>query len=141
MAAVSAAGGNLAKALPYKDEVDFIQNKLLPLVGQGDANFNASEINTFAAYFQQFGGWWANAPALLKPTTNVLDNAIKVDTETFEGDGDFTLIPFVAPVMAEAGANKPWLQEIPDPTTTVMWETLCNILKISTLSTNKNKHV
>ena len=33
------------------------------------------------------------------------------------------LLPFVAPVMAEAGANKPWLQEIPDPTTTVTWNT------------------
>ena len=29
-----------------------------------DANFNAGEINTFAAYFQQFGGWWANGNAL-----------------------------------------------------------------------------
>ena len=25
--------------------------------------------------------------------------------------------------MAEAGANKPWLQEVPDPTTTVTWGT------------------
>lgn len=25
--------------------------------------------------------------------------------------------------MAEAGANKPWLQEVADPTTTVMWNT------------------
>jgi len=25
--------------------------------------------------------------------------------------------------LGEAGANKPWLQELPDPTTTVMWNT------------------
>jgi anaerobic selenocysteine-containing dehydrogenase len=123
LAATSAAGGNLAKALPFKDEVDFIQNKLLPLVEQKDANFNAGEINAFAAYFQQFGGWWANQPALSTPSAKVLNNAIKIDAPTFEGDGEFILIPFVSPVMAETGANKPWLQEVPDPTTTVTWGT------------------
>jgi anaerobic selenocysteine-containing dehydrogenase len=123
LAATSAAGGDLAKALPFKDEVDFIQNKLLPLVEQKNANFNAPEINTFGAYFQQFGGWWASQPGLSMPSANVLNTAIQVDAPTFQGDGEFMLIPFVSPVMAEAGANKPWLQEAPDPTTTVTWGT------------------
>ncbi|HKJ28059.1 MAG TPA: molybdopterin dinucleotide binding domain-containing protein, partial [Anaerolineales bacterium] len=37
------------------------------------------------------------------------------------------LVPFVSPVLAEKGANKPWLQEAPDPTTTVMWNTWVEI--------------
>ena len=41
----------------------------------------------------------------------------------FDGEGEFFFLPFVSPILAEAGANKPWLQEIPDPTTTVMWNT------------------
>jgi anaerobic selenocysteine-containing dehydrogenase len=29
--------------------------------------------------------------------------------------------------LGEAGANKPWLQEVPDPTTTVMWNSWVEI--------------
>ena len=56
-----------------------------------------------------------------------LESAISVDTPEFEGDGEFVLLPFVSPVMGEAGANKPWLQEVPDPTTTVTWNTWAEI--------------
>jgi len=60
---------------------------------------------------------------LSTPAANALDTSINVDAPTFEGEGEFILHPFVMPVMAEAGANKPWLQEVPDPTTTVTWST------------------
>jgi len=127
LAASTAAGGKLATALPFADEVAFIQDKLLPLVENKDANFNASEINTFAAYFQQFGGWWANGNALTAPTPNPLNNAMDVPAPEFEGEGEFVLLPYVSPVLGDAGANKPWLQEVPDPTTTVMWNSWVEI--------------
>ena len=123
LAASASVGGKLASALPFIDEVAFIQEKLLPLVDNKDANFNAPEINTFAAYFQQYGGWWASAEALVAPAVNTLNEAMSVDLPEFEGEGEFILMPFVSPVLGEAGANKPWLQEVPDPTTTVMWNT------------------
>ena len=56
LAAVQQAGGTLASALPYKDEVDFIQNKLSGLITQTDGFFSAPEINTFAAIFPAI--WW-----------------------------------------------------------------------------------
>ncbi|MBN1453189.1 MAG: molybdopterin-dependent oxidoreductase [Anaerolineales bacterium] len=127
LAACAAAGGKLAAALPFADEVAFIQDKLLPLVGSPEANFNAGEINTFAAYFQQFGGWWANENALAAPPPNTLNNAMDVPAPEYEGEGEFMLLPYVSPVLGEAGANKPWLQEVPDPTTTVMWNTWVEI--------------
>ena len=123
LAASAAAGGKSASALPFADEVAFLQDKLLPLVDQKEANFNAPEINTFAAYFQQFGGWWTNTDALVVPAVNTLNEAMSVDMPEFEGEGEFILMPYVSPVLGEAGANKPWLQEVPDPTTTVMWNT------------------
>jgi anaerobic selenocysteine-containing dehydrogenase len=46
-----------------------------------------------------------------------------VDEAKFAGEGEFFFVPFVSPTLGEAGANKPWLQELPDPTTTVMWNT------------------
>lgn len=127
LAACAATGGKLAATLPFADEVAFIQDKLLPLVENPEANFNAGEINTFAAYFQQFGGWWANENALATPPPNTLNNAMNVPAPEYEGEGEFMLLPYVSPVLGEAGANKPWLQEVPDPTTTVMWNTWVEI--------------
>jgi len=111
--------------LSYKDEVDFIQSKIAPLMADRNANFNADEINAFNAYFQQFGGWWSNTDGLIPP--QAISKPIELDAAEFEGKGDFTLLPFISPVLGEAGANKPWLQEIPDPTTTVTWNTWVEI--------------
>jgi hypothetical protein len=54
---------------------------------------------------------------------DVLNREIAAAEAEFVGEGEFFFVPFVSPTMAEAGANKPWLQELADPTTTVMWNT------------------
>jgi anaerobic selenocysteine-containing dehydrogenase len=47
---------------------------------------------------------------------------------SFDGSGDFYLFPFMSPILGDGtGANKPWLQETPDPTTTVMWNSWVEI--------------
>jgi anaerobic selenocysteine-containing dehydrogenase len=121
-----AAAAKAGKALPFADEVAYIQDKLTALIGAKDGYYNAAEINTFWAQFQQFGGWWTNGNGFSTPTAS-LDRALNVKEPTYEGEGEFVLYPYVAPVMGEAGANKPWLQEIPDPTTTVMWNSWLEI--------------
>ena len=76
------------------------------------------------AYFQQYGGWYKNADSLVAPDgSGVLDGNVKAAEPEYAGEGEFFFVPFVSPTLAEAGANKPWLQELPDPTTTVMWNT------------------
>jgi anaerobic selenocysteine-containing dehydrogenase len=128
LAAVGDIDGDLAAALPFDDEVAYIKDSLLPLVGEEGGVFTAPEINTFMSSFQQFGGWWrmdAESPAL--SAGNVLDRAVTLGEPVFVGQGEFYLHPFVSPVLGEAGANKPWLQETPDPTTTVMWNTWVEI--------------
>ncbi len=119
------AGGKFAEALPFTDEVEFIQSKLKNLIGQTDGPFLAPEINSFSAYFQQHGGWWKNtAEAVSSPSaSSALGKTLNVEEATFAGEGEFIFIPFVSPTLGESGANKPWLQELPDPTTTVMWNT------------------
>lgn len=122
LAAVTQVGGALAQALPYPDEVAYLQARLQPLVEQRDGFFSAPEINTFFAYFQQYGGWWQTTEELSKPTlANALNRTLQVKPAEFAGEGEFHLFPFISPILGEAGANKPWLQEVPDPTTTVMW--------------------
>ncbi len=116
------AGGTLAQALPFTDEVAFIQSKVATLVGRTDGSFAAPEINTFSAYFQQHGGWWKTAAeSNASSAAGVLNGSLDVEAAEFAGEGEFYFIPFVSPTLGEAGANKPWLQELPDPMTTVMW--------------------
>jgi len=115
-----------AASLPYTDEVDFIQSKLTSLLGK-EGSFTVPEISIFSAYFQQHGGWWTSAELSAPSAASVLGNRVSVETAKFEGEGEFFFIPFVSPTMGEAGANKPWLQELPDPTTTVTWNTWVEI--------------
>ncbi len=51
LAAAQKAGGSFASALPFKDEVEFIQSKLSGLLTEGNGFFSAPEINTFTASF------------------------------------------------------------------------------------------
>jgi hypothetical protein len=52
---------------------------------------------------------------------------LNIEHAEFAGEGEFFFLPFMSPTLGEAGANKPWLQELPDPTTTVMWNTWVEI--------------
>jgi len=114
-------GGAAASALPFADEFAYVQNKLNQFVPLAGGNFSAPEINTFMAYFQTNGGWWQTGNALSAPAASgALNSDISATDAEFE-DGEYFLLPFVSTILAEAGANKPWLQEVPDPTTTVMW--------------------
>ncbi|HEX6270760.1 MAG TPA: molybdopterin-dependent oxidoreductase [Anaerolineales bacterium] len=128
IAAAQVAGGDFALALPFSDEVAFIQSKLANLVGQADGSFSAPEINAFMAYFQQYGGWWTeNIESSGSSAPNALGTRLQVGAAEFAGEGEFFFTPFVSPTLGDAGANKPWLQELPDPTTTVMWNTWVEI--------------
>ncbi|MBI3161163.1 MAG: molybdopterin-dependent oxidoreductase, partial [Chloroflexi bacterium] len=128
IAAANLAGGKFTSALPFADEVEFLHNKIAPLMSEADGFFSAADINTFAAYFQQYGGWWKITDGCTVPDkADVLNRSLKGAEADFSGNGEFFFHPFVSPTLAEAGANKPWLQELPDPTTTVMWNTWVEI--------------
>lgn len=126
LAAGAQAGGKAA--LAFKDEVEYIQHKISSLLDAHDGYFAAADMPELWVKFQQFGGWWQNSPSLGTPAAaGVLDQALHLPGPVSEGVGEFTLYTYVSPTLAEAGANKPWLQELPDPTTTVMWNTWLEI--------------
>jgi anaerobic selenocysteine-containing dehydrogenase len=85
--------------------------------------FSAPEINTFWAQWQQYGGWWPAETALLAPAAaSSLTRSLRLPEAQFTGEGEFHLHVYPSPLMGDGtGANKPWLQETPDPMTTVMW--------------------
>jgi len=124
LGAITKNGGAVAAALPYKDEVDYVRRKLSALITEAEGFFSAPEIDTFSASFQQYGGWWKTGDDRVAPTgANAVSQRLSAMAAEFTGEGEFHLVPFVAPTLGEAGANKPLLQEVADPTTTVMWNT------------------
>jgi len=108
--------------------VAYLQQSLIPLVKE-DGFFNAPEIKTFMAQFQQYGGWWNAQAGLESPAADAaLNQPLTAAPPEFEGEGEFFLFPFMSPILGDgSGANKPWLQETPDPTTTVMWNSWVEI--------------
>jgi anaerobic selenocysteine-containing dehydrogenase len=128
LAAVQAVGGDLATAVPYKDEVEYLQQSLLGLVNE-PGFFNAQDINSFWEFWQQNGGWWNQDSGLGDPVAlNALDNSFGQSAPVFDGQGEYFLMPFISSLLSDGGgANRPWLQETPDPTTTVVWNTWVEI--------------
>ena len=127
LAAVQASGGTLAAAVPYKDEVEFLQSSIQGLL-QEPGYFNAPDIGSFWAKWQQYGGWWSPKPVLAPTGANPSAQVPAATAPQFDGKGDYYLFPFPSPLLSDgSGANKPWLQETPDPTTTVMWNTWIEI--------------
>jgi Molydopterin dinucleotide binding domain len=128
IAATKLAGDQFAQFLPFNDEVEYVQSKLTSLIGQVDGSFIAPEINSFSAYFQQHGGWWRNSSEMAAPVAaGALDKGFEIGAAESVGEGEFFFKPYVSPTLGEAGANIPWLQELADPTTTVMWNTWVEI--------------
>jgi anaerobic selenocysteine-containing dehydrogenase len=128
IAAAQLAGDSFANALPFADEVEFLQNKVSALRSESSGSFSAIDDETFMATFQQFGGWWKNVNALVAPdASRALNQNLSAEVAEFAGEGEFFFVPFMSPTLGDAGANKPWLQELPDPTTTVMWTTWVEI--------------
>jgi anaerobic selenocysteine-containing dehydrogenase len=128
LAAVQAIGGNLASTLPSMDIVEYVQNSLVDLVTQ-EGFFNAPDIKSFWPLFQQYGGWWDAQPRIGIPDgSQALSQPLSATPAKFEGTGDFHLFPYMSTIFGDgSGANKPWLQETPDPTTTVMWNSWLEI--------------
>ncbi|MFN8380805.1 MAG: molybdopterin-dependent oxidoreductase [Anaerolineales bacterium] len=124
ISAAQLAGGAFATALPFADEVEFLHSKVASLMSEADGSITGPDLPTFMAYFQQHGGFWKTTDGRVAPSAgDVLSRSIAAEEAKFTGEGEFFFVPFVSPTMAEAGANKPWLQELADPTTTVMWNT------------------
>lgn len=128
LAAVRGIGGALAVKIPYSDEVDFLQKKLLPLLDRRDGLFSAPEILTFWSRWLQQGGWWQSQAGLEPPPAG---ERLPFTTPAIElqppGEDEFYLVTYATQLGDGSGANRPWLQETPDPMTTVIWNSWVEI--------------
>ena len=79
----------------------------------------------------QQGGWWDESRQGATPEAPArLLNAIagQGNPPNGMGDGDFHLIPFAHNSLGDgSGAHLPWMQALPDPVTTITWQTWAEV--------------
>jgi anaerobic selenocysteine-containing dehydrogenase len=107
----------IGAALPWSNEVEFLQDAV-------------GKLGPSWVEWRRLGGWWADAPALVAPQVGGL-GSLSPQLPVFEGASDqygyhLHIYPSIA-LGDGRGANKSWLQETPDPMTTVAWHTLIEI--------------
>ena len=134
-----ALGGNAAVSLPFENMAAAVKESFRSVARAGGADADAD----FEAFFKKVtaaGGWWQPADSA-RPTgagqrprararrdarrVNFVMPAQPVAARTFAGDA--AQMPFMLHLYPSAAfadgrtAHLPWLQEMPDPMTTVMW--------------------
>lgn len=125
-------GGAAAAAIPWADEVLFLEDIVGGLYGSSLSAFSASSAGAFWAAWQRNGGWWSKQELRQEPEPiGFPESPIPSTLPTFDGDEKefpFHLHPYPNLGLSDGrGANLPWLQEMPDPMTTARWETWIEI--------------
>ncbi len=134
-----ALGGNVAAAMPFENMAAAVKESFRSVQTQAGAGADAD----FDAFFKKItaaGGWWntpqpspagsgqrAEGRGQTTPArrVNFVMPAQPVAARAFAGDA--AQMPFMLHLYASAAfadgrtAHLPWLQEMPDPMTTVMW--------------------
>jgi anaerobic selenocysteine-containing dehydrogenase len=119
-------GDNVAAALPWADEVAFLEESSADLIGSSIGSYDASTSSGFWSRWRQLGGWWSGKPIRQEPVAIGLpDDPLHVSAASFQGNADefpLFLLPYESITLSDGrGANLPWLQETPDPMTTARW--------------------
>lgn len=118
-------GGDTAD-LRWRAVEDMVEASWRPLVTQEAERGNGEDGSqrTWIAHLQT-GGWWPADPSPIPLLSK--DRGSPVPLPVFDGDErEFPLYfyPFPSPALGRgAGANLPWLQQLPDPLTTAVWGT------------------
>jgi anaerobic selenocysteine-containing dehydrogenase len=132
--AAKALGGNVANSLPFENMQGAVKESFRSVHAQA-----ATDAGDFEAFFKKVvaaGGFWQTAAAGATPAppaqsakpvqrANFVMPQQPIAARTFVGDaGQMPYMLHLYPSAAFAdgrAAHLPWLQEMPDPMTTVMW--------------------
>jgi menaquinone reductase, molybdopterin-binding-like subunit len=124
-------GGDLAKALPWKTYEEALKASFTELYKEKGSK-NAKDADDFWSKAQEQGGWWSagekpSVPASARPTAS----PGPYTEPQFDGganDFPFYFLPFASQMFYDGSlAHLPWMQEAPDPLSSVMWGTWVEI--------------
>jgi len=118
--------GNIAQALPWADEASYLEETIGELQGSSLGAYDARTPAGLWALWRQFGGWWSEKEIRREPEiTEIAQSPLPISNPQFAGNPEtypYHLYPYPSTTLSDGrGANLPWLQETPDPMTTVQW--------------------
>lgn len=124
-------GGDLARALPWKTYDEAIQAEFAALYKEKGAK-RAKDADEFWKKAREQGGWWSEEEAPAQISGAKASGApVKITAPEFDGDANefpFHFLPFASQLFYDGSlAHLPWMQEAPDPLSTVMWGTWVEI--------------
>ncbi len=115
-----ASGNPVAAAFPYEGYEAYLKAEWLALKSrvQPQGDFDAWWREVLAR-----GGVFAGAPAPRRAELSArVAQALPPLAPPALGEGELTLVVYPSPNLRDGrGANRPWLQELPDPVTKVVW--------------------
>jgi anaerobic selenocysteine-containing dehydrogenase len=113
-------GEPLSSELPWRSLKDMMQATWVPFLQAQEGDGPADNLWRLAL---QRGGCWPDTS--LSSETNLPPEVLAYEEPQFVGQADaypFYFYPFLSLALYDGrGANRPWLQELPDPLTTHMW--------------------
>lgn len=120
LSAAQRIGGRMEERLPWIDFRTMLREQWKTFLArrERDKSFEAAWVERL-----QQGGWWGPEGKVVSVSRRALPDA--VEPARFEGDPKeypFYLLLFESMGLhGGEGANRPWLQELPDPMTSVVW--------------------
>lgn len=115
-------GGPVAAALPWKTYDAMLRAAYVPL-RQHTGEKTAPSEDDFWTKMTTQGGWWGEGT--VKPQAASAHAPAKFSEAQFDGEAQqfpFFFQPFPSQSLRDGSlAHLPWLQEMPDPTTSAMW--------------------
>ncbi len=124
-------GGDLGKALPWKTYAEALQAEFAALYKEKGTK-TAKDADEFWKKAREQGGWWSEEETASPIGGGKAGGApVKISAPAFDGDASafpFYFLPFASQLFYDGSlAHLPWMQETPDPLSTVMWGTWVEI--------------
>jgi anaerobic selenocysteine-containing dehydrogenase len=121
-------GTSVTERIPWTDELSYLEETATELHGSSLGAYDSRTSAGFWALWRRYGGWWSEKEIPLEPVvTDMTRRPLQITDPQFEGDANeypYHLYPYPSIALSDGrGANLPWLQETPDPMTTVQWGT------------------
>ncbi len=122
-------GGDVAKALPWKTYDEAVKASFVALYKEKGSK-SAKDADEFWSNAQAQGGWWSADEKAAAVTAKSAVPA-KYSEAQFDGSPNqfpFHFLPFASQMFYDGSlAHLPWMQEAPDPLSSVMWGTWVEI--------------
>jgi anaerobic selenocysteine-containing dehydrogenase len=118
-------GGDLAKSLPWKTYDEALKASFTELY-KTEGSKDAKDADEFWSKAQEQGGWWSAVEKPLPISAGKSSGPpMKNTVPQFDGDPSqfpFHLLPYASQMWYDGSlAHLPWMQEAPDPLSSVMW--------------------